>query len=84
MFNINKLIGVPAACPFGFDTATVRSYLLSTIFKTVVPILYPQDVAASIAYYTDVPGFQNQWTVGDPPDFGSVAERLPNSPGTSA
>jgi len=42
------------------------------IFKTVVPILYSRDVAASIAYYTGVLGFQNQWMVGDPPDFGSV------------
>lgn len=42
------------------------------IFKTVVPILYSRDVAASIAYYTGVLGFQNQWSVGDPPDFGSV------------
>lgn len=42
------------------------------IFQTVVPILYSRDIDASLAYYTDVLGFDNRWSVGDPPNFGAV------------
>jgi len=42
------------------------------IFKTVVPILYSRDIAASLAYYTDVLGFDGKWAVGNPLSFGAV------------
>ena len=42
------------------------------IFKTVVPILYSRDIPASLAYYTDILGFTDKWSVGDPPNFGGI------------
>ena len=44
------------------------------IFKTVVPILYARDVAASLAYYSGVLGFESPWEWGNPPTFGGVCK----------
>jgi catechol 2,3-dioxygenase-like lactoylglutathione lyase family enzyme len=44
------------------------------IFKTIVPILYSRDIAASLAFYTGVLGFQQSWDFGDPPTFGGVCK----------
>jgi GNAT superfamily N-acetyltransferase len=44
------------------------------IFQTVTPILYSCDIAASLAYYTGVLGFENPWHWGDPPTFGGVCK----------
>ena len=44
------------------------------IFKTVVPILYSCDIAKSLAYYTDVLGFEEKWEWGAPPTFGGTCK----------
>ena len=41
-------------------------------FNTIVPILYSSDVTKSLAYYTDVLGFEDKWDWGHPPTFGGV------------
>jgi catechol 2,3-dioxygenase-like lactoylglutathione lyase family enzyme len=33
-------------------------------FENIVPILYSSDVVKSIAYYTEVLGFENHWDWG--------------------
>lgn len=38
----------------------------------VVPILNVSNVAASLAYYVDVLGFEGSWHWGHPPTFGGV------------
>jgi hypothetical protein len=54
----------------------VKFYLdqqpLRMTFKHHVPILYSTDVTRSIAYYTDVLGFEQKWEWGTPPTFGGV------------
>jgi catechol 2,3-dioxygenase-like lactoylglutathione lyase family enzyme/N-acetylglutamate synthase-like GNAT family acetyltransferase len=42
------------------------------IFQNAVPILYSSDVAKSLAYYTDVLGFESKWDWETPPTFGGV------------
>ena len=42
------------------------------IFKTVVPILYSRDVAAGVAYYTDILGFNGTFRWGDPLSFAGI------------
>ncbi|MEZ0541336.1 glyoxalase superfamily protein [Fibrella arboris] len=39
-----------------------------------IPILYSTDVARSLAYYTTVLGFADQWEWESPPSFGGVAK----------
>ena len=41
-------------------------------FKHHVPILYSTDIPRSIAYYTDMLGFEHKWEWGSPPTFGGV------------
>ena len=45
---------------------------VSTHVQHVVPILNVRDVAASLAYYVDVLGFQLSWAWGEPPTYGGV------------
>ena len=42
------------------------------LFKHHVPILYSSDIPRSIAYYTEVLGFENKWEWNSPPTFGGV------------
>lgn len=44
------------------------------IFKHHVPILYSTDISRSIAYYTDVLGFEHKWEWNTPPTFGGVSK----------
>ena len=44
------------------------------LFKHHVPILYSSDIPRSIAYYTDVLGFEHKWEWGTPPTFGGVSK----------
>lgn len=41
-------------------------------FESIVPILYSDDIKRSIAYYTEVLGFEEQWSWDDPVTFGGV------------
>jgi uncharacterized glyoxalase superfamily protein PhnB len=41
--------------------------------ESVIPVLYAEDVARSIAYYTGVLGFEESWTWDELPTFGGVA-----------
>jgi catechol 2,3-dioxygenase-like lactoylglutathione lyase family enzyme/GNAT superfamily N-acetyltransferase len=41
-------------------------------FKHSAPILCSANVAKSIAYYTEILGFESSWTWEDPPSFGGV------------
>ncbi len=43
-----------------------------TGIERVIPILNVRDVAASLAYYVDVLGFEEPWHWGHPPTFGGV------------
>lgn len=43
-------------------------------FNKAVPILYSTDVARSLAYYTDVLGFEHRWDWESPPSFGGVVK----------
>ena len=43
------------------------------LFKHHVPILYSSDILRSIAYYTEVLGFERKWEWGNPPTFGGVS-----------
>jgi uncharacterized glyoxalase superfamily protein PhnB len=52
---------------FSFST-----YPLVMKIESVIPILYSDDVARSLAYYTQVLGFEEQWTWDDPPTFGGA------------
>ena len=45
---------------------------MSVPVQHVVPILNVRDVAASLAYYVDVLGFQLSWAWGEPPTYGGV------------
>jgi GNAT superfamily N-acetyltransferase len=42
------------------------------IFRNSAPILYSSDIKKSIQYYTEVLGFDNEWTWDDEPSFGGV------------
>ncbi len=42
------------------------------IFKTIVPLLYSENISRSLAYYVNVLGFDRSWDYGEPPDFGAV------------
>lgn len=44
------------------------------IFKHHVPILYSSDITKSIAYYTEVLGFEHKWEWDTPPTFGGVSK----------
>jgi uncharacterized glyoxalase superfamily protein PhnB/GNAT superfamily N-acetyltransferase len=44
------------------------------LFKHLVPILYSSDIRRSIAYYTEVLGFDNKWEWSSPPTFGGVSK----------
>src|SRR5690349_13661423 len=44
------------------------------LFKHHVPILYSSDMQRSIAYYTDVLGFEHKWEWGNPVTFGGVSK----------
>lgn len=44
------------------------------IFHHSVPIFYSSDIKKSIQYYTEVLGFDRQWTWDDPPTFGGVSK----------
>lgn len=44
------------------------------IFKHTVPIFYSSHVPSSLAYYTEVLGFEDKWGWGDPPTFGGVSK----------
>ena len=41
-------------------------------FDQVIPILNVSDVSASLAFYTEVLGFEESWHWGHPPTFGGV------------
>jgi len=41
-------------------------------FEKSNPILYSEDIERSLAYYTEVLGFEEKWSWGNPPDFGGV------------
>jgi len=43
-------------------------------FRHAIPILYSEDILASLHYYVDILGFDNRWDWGDPPSFGGVAK----------
>jgi len=60
-------------------------------FDKAIPILYSANVAASLAYYTEVLEFESKWGWEDPPTFGGVSkdcvevffcERGQGNPGT--
>jgi len=40
--------------------------------ESVIPILYSDDVARSIAFYTEVLGFKQHWSWDETPTFGGV------------
>lgn len=40
--------------------------------ESIIPILYSDDIERSIAYYTQVLGFEEKWEWEDPPTFGGV------------
>jgi len=42
--------------------------------ESVIPILYSDDVKRSIAYYTDILGFKEQWSWDEEPTFGGVVD----------
>ncbi|GAA4083915.1 VOC family protein [Mucilaginibacter panaciglaebae] len=42
--------------------------------ESVIPILYSDDVKRSIAYYTDVLGFEEHWSWDEEPSFGGVVD----------
>jgi len=46
------------------------------VFRHSVPILYSSDIRRSIAYYTNVLGFDHQWEWDDVPSFGGVSKDL--------
>ena len=52
-------------------------------FDQVIPILNVSDVSASLAFYTNVLGFEESWHWGHPPTFGGVRSG-PFSTGTDA
>lgn len=43
-------------------------------FEKSNPILYSKDVVKSLAYYTDVLGFEDSWKWGEPTDFGGISK----------
>jgi catechol 2,3-dioxygenase-like lactoylglutathione lyase family enzyme len=45
---------------------------MSSSVRHVVPILNVRDVAATLAFYVDVLGFDSSWSWDDPPTFGGV------------
>ena len=42
--------------------------------ESVIPILYSDDVARSIRYYTEVLGFEKHWSWDQEPSFGGVVD----------
>ncbi|PWU01961.1 MAG: hypothetical protein C5B52_06340 [Bacteroidetes bacterium] len=44
------------------------------IFKTVIPILFSENVRRSLDYYVDVLEFARKWDWGSPPSFGGVVK----------
>lgn len=42
-------------------------------FDSLTPILNVADLAASVDYYTNVLGFEQDWDWGEPPTFASVS-----------
>jgi len=40
--------------------------------ESVIPILYSDNIVRSIQYYTEVLGFDEKWTCGEPPDFDAA------------
>lgn len=42
--------------------------------ESVIPILYSDDIKRSIAYYTDILGFEEHWSWDDEPSFGGVVD----------
>jgi GNAT superfamily N-acetyltransferase/uncharacterized glyoxalase superfamily protein PhnB len=53
---------------------TANLKLSRMIFRHSVPILRSEDIRRSIAYYTDILGFENKWEWDDPPSFGGVSK----------
>ena len=47
--------------------------MTETILKSVTPILFVRDVAASAAFYSDRLGFEIDFLYGTPPFYGAVA-----------
>jgi len=43
------------------------------VVRSSTPIFAVTDIAATLAYYTDVLGFERPWSYDDPPTFGGVA-----------
>jgi uncharacterized glyoxalase superfamily protein PhnB/GNAT superfamily N-acetyltransferase len=48
------------------------------IFHHSTPILFSSDIRKSIAYYTEILGFDSKWEWGDPPTFGGVNKDVVN------
>lgn len=42
--------------------------------ESVIPILYSEDVARSIQFYTEVLGFKESWSWDEAPTFGGVVD----------
>lgn len=42
--------------------------------EKTIPILYAADVNRSLAYYTDILGFEQKWEWENPPTFGGVVK----------
>ena len=42
--------------------------------ESVIPILYSDDVARSIKFYTEVMGFKESWSWDEAPTFGGVVD----------
>ena len=40
--------------------------------ESVIPVLYAEDVSRSLAYYTEVLGFEQKWAWDEPPTLGGV------------
>jgi catechol 2,3-dioxygenase-like lactoylglutathione lyase family enzyme/GNAT superfamily N-acetyltransferase len=53
---------------------TLTNLSPAMIFKHVVPILNSSDITRSIAYYTEVLGFESKWEWDSPPTFGGVSK----------
>ena len=39
---------------------------------SIIPVLYSEDIRTSIAYYTEILGFEESWEWDDDPTFGGV------------
>jgi uncharacterized glyoxalase superfamily protein PhnB len=56
------------------QTFTFRINIQVMKFEKSNPILYSNDVVASLKYYTEVLGFTDSWKWGDPIDFGGIVK----------